>query len=166
MARNKSWDLFFSYNWDVDKKNIEKVGKIHARLKQELNLDIWWDQTHLNQGNWVEKVTNGVENSALFISFMTRDYTESRNCMKELEMANNLGKEIMFFINEDTGNMSHEKILMDIFKDETKLYLGSTKYYTTPDALVNAIKAKLKPKVRIIILIFQRMRIKIIISLL
>ena len=59
MASNKSWDLFFSYNWGKNNINIEKVNQIHNRLKKELNLEIWWDQTHLNQGNWVEKVTNG-----------------------------------------------------------------------------------------------------------
>ena len=51
---------------------------------------------------YAAKVKNGVENSALFISFIIRDYSESPNCMRELEMANNLKKEIMFFINEDT----------------------------------------------------------------
>ena len=151
MANNKSWDLFLSYNWGKDKNTIENVRQIHARLKQELNLYIWWDQTYLYQGNWVEKVTNGVKNSALFISFITRDYSESPNCMRELEMANNLKKEIMLFINEDTENMSHLEIINDIFK-HALFYLGSNMYYKTPDALVLAIKAKLELMVRIIIL--------------
>ena len=150
MASNKSWDLFFSYNWGKNNINIEKVNQIHNRLKKELNLEIWWDQTHLEEGNWVKKITNGVKNSEIFISFITRDYSESQNCMKELEMAYNLKKEIMFFINEDTKNMSHDKISNDIFGDAL-FYLGTNMYYKTPDDLVRAITAKLKSNVRIII---------------
>jgi hypothetical protein len=145
MASNASWHLFFSYNWGKNNINIEKVRQIHDRLKQELSLEIWWDQTHLDEGNWVKKITNGVRNSELFISFITRDYSESENCMKELEMAKNLGKEILFFINEDTKNMSHEKITNDIFKDAV-FFLGTNLYYKTPDDLVKAVKAKLGKK--------------------
>lgn len=140
---NQTWHLFFSYDWSKNNENQEKVRKIHDRIKGELFLKIWLDQNKLTVGNFVEQITEAIQNSKLFICFTTREYWMSHNCMREFAMAQNLNKPIIFFINEGTENMSHQQILSDIFRDAS-FNLGSESYQKTPEELIEAIKFKLR----------------------
>ena len=90
VRRNKNKDLMISYQWDHQKL----VLKIRDYLVEKGNLDIWMDVDEMS-GCMNERMAEGVYNSKLFIMCMSEKYADSRNCKKEYNYADRLGKEII-----------------------------------------------------------------------
>ena len=85
-----SKQLFFSY-CHSDK---EIVHQILDEL-EKLNYKIWIDKD-LIQGNILfADIQNGIEISHVFISFISKKYCESKNCMVEITYAYNQNKKIL-----------------------------------------------------------------------
>jgi len=138
-----SCSLFFSYNWGKDRENVEKLRVIYDKAKREIaNLNIWWDQNELKVDDWKKKVYNGILSSDIVVVFVTRDYCNSENAMKELSFAIKLKKFTMFYVNENVEKMTNEQIIYEVFQD-VAFDLGNQLYFKKPDDLINAIKIKL-----------------------
>ena len=138
-----SCNLFFSYNWGKDKENVEKLRVIYDKAKREIaNLNIWWDQNELKVDDWKKKVYNGICSSDIVVVFVTRDYCKSENAMKELSLAIQYRKFIMFYVNENVEKMTHDQIIKEVFQ-EVAFDLGNQLYFKKPDDLINAINIKL-----------------------
>ena len=136
-------NLFFSYNWGENRKNVDKVRDMYDQVKKEIeNVNIWWDQNELKVDDWKKKIFEGISNSDIFVAFMTSKYCSSENAKKELDLAVGLKKQILFFINENVENMSHQQIIKDIF-NEAAFDLGNKMYFKTKEQLITAIKIKL-----------------------
>ena len=139
---DENCDLFLSYDFGKDNINVEKVRKIYERLKKELNLKIWWDQTDSNDADEISQKYKAISNSSLFVCFVTREYSKNEKCMRDLEIASDSNKRTIFFINENVENMSHKHIISEIF-DDAAFYLGSNAYLKTEEELIASIKSKL-----------------------
>eukprot|EP00732_Lithocolla_globosa_P002322 Lithocolla_globosa_v1_NODE_1492_length_2536_cov_46.306608.p1 type:complete len:791 gc:universal NODE_1492_length_2536_cov_46.306608:57-2429(+) len=71
------YDVFLSHAWDSDREGRnthERVGLVNAQLK-DAGICTWFDQDRM-EGNIVDQMTNGIENSALVIVFVTQAYME------------------------------------------------------------------------------------------
>jgi hypothetical protein len=139
---SKSWDAFFSYSVGPRRLNQEKVVEIRNFLTSELHISSWIDVVEMKSGELSKKVFEGVKGSKLFISFITGEYSDSKNCMNELCLAKKFGKEIIYFINEDTSGMDHAAITKNIIK-EIAFYIGTSQFYTRKEDLLSALRNSL-----------------------
>jgi hypothetical protein len=88
--------VFLTHDWGRDevsgRDNHERVGRINMALKN-LGLTTWFDADRM-QNNIVHQMSAGIEDSALVICFVTRNYLrkvasedDQDNCKLELEFA-------------------------------------------------------------------------------
>ena len=78
--KEKEFDIFLSYNRGI----IEQIEILYQKLT-DLNYKVWMDdhETHA-RGNLMDQLTIGLNNSKCAICFITKRYSESKNCVLEL----------------------------------------------------------------------------------
>ena len=142
MEFQKSWDLYCSYSNSKNRRNQAKVIEIRNYLVSKLNITTWIDVVEMKNGQLAKKVYEGIANSRLFLCFVTGDYSDDKDCTNELCLAKKFGKEIIYFINEDTTGMDHEAITKNIIK-EIAFYLGKSQFYTRKEDLLPEVRNSL-----------------------
>lgn len=142
-----TWDVFISYTWGTRGADGVYVSQKNAReirdsLERELGLRVWMDVTEMRHGPIHQVVTPVIRNTRLFLCMMTREYSNSQNCMSELTLSNEFGIPRFFYINEDVSNLSHKDIVMQLFGDAA-YFLCNSIYYKEKNQLVEAVGIKL-----------------------
>lgn len=72
ILHGKKYDIFISYA----SENIEDVRNIKNKLVEKYKLNVWFDETHIKDGNYVDRIKNGIENSAYFMPIVTKEYVK------------------------------------------------------------------------------------------
>lgn len=93
-------DVFISYSRKYEKRNasIDKLCKI---LKQN-EIDFWIDKNNeIKFGkNFGEEISLGIINSHCFMGIISKEYVDSPDCMKELEIAERNNKTLYLLMIE------------------------------------------------------------------
>ena len=123
---NGLFDIFISYNWD----SKDKVKLLYNTLSNEYNLKVWLDDNQLDNNALYDQLVNGIKNSKIFLCCITKKYSESFNCIREINYASELRKPfivLMFeelLINEigSVGFIITPLLRFNCFNDKTMLY--------------------------------------------
>lgn len=83
MNNSKKFDVFLSYNWSS--KSL--ASSLFQKLTQDFGLKIWMDDLELDNRMLYEQLCDGIINSKCFLCCITKKYTESDNCIKEINFA-------------------------------------------------------------------------------
>ncbi len=130
-------DIFISYQW-ASKPLVEKI---HEKLV-ETEYVVWRDDEQLTGSDLNEQLINGIQNSACIVCFITKKYSESENCKREISYASSLKKPLLivmlenvsikdlgsigFIINPLTRFNFYKEDLKNLFKSECfKSFLNS-----------------------------------------
>lgn len=91
------YEIFLSYCH----KNKEDIDELYEILTNRYKLNIWKDTKSIRMGHdFREEIFYGIENSKLILSCVSKDYIESKNCMREIKIANKLEKKCLFLLLE------------------------------------------------------------------
>jgi hypothetical protein len=74
------YHLFFSYCH----KNKEIVHNIYKKLKQKYKI---WIDINVTNGKLYREMAKGIEESQIFVCFVSKEYCESETCCKEIQFA-------------------------------------------------------------------------------
>eukprot|EP00457_Paulinella_chromatophora_P002269 gb/GEZN01002273.1/.p1 GENE.gb/GEZN01002273.1/~~gb/GEZN01002273.1/.p1 ORF type:complete len:795 (+),score=134.43 gb/GEZN01002273.1/:159-2387(+) len=85
---SKHWDVFWSYNWGVQKEAISMV----ARLKAD-GISVWQDIEQMSGGDELfTSIDTGMRQSSVVVMSVTEAYAKSPNCIKEAYLCAGLNK--------------------------------------------------------------------------
>ncbi len=107
------FDVFFSYPWgnEVDNWPTQQCVKKIVNILREFGLKVWIDIDHRNEMSqgMAKAITDGIDSSALFVCFMTKEYYEKVNIgdtrdYKCLEF---------MYASERKGNQGIKTVLLD-----------------------------------------------------
>jgi hypothetical protein len=91
-------EIFLSYAH----KNKQDVDELYDILTYKYKLSIWKDTHSIRAGyDFREEIYFGIQNCKLVIACISQAYIDSKSCLKELKLANNLDKKCIFVILED-----------------------------------------------------------------
>ena len=91
-------EIFLSYA-HKDKLDVDELYDI---LTYKYKLSIWKDTHSIRVGyDFREEIYFGIQNSKLVLACLSQAYIDSKNCLKELKLANNLDKQCIFVVLED-----------------------------------------------------------------
>jgi hypothetical protein len=82
------YHLFISYCH----KNKQIVHKVAEKLQQKYEI---WIDLNFNNGNLYREIANGIDESQIFVCFVSKEYCESETCCKEIQLAYDSKKIIM-----------------------------------------------------------------------
>ena len=92
MTSNESapeFDLFFSYNH----KSTTQVENLYDRIKRQYSASIWIDYEQLlGNGSLASLLIQGLKASKFVVCFVSKEYSKSANCRRELSMVYYLKK--------------------------------------------------------------------------
>ena len=88
-------DLFISYCWGGENApNQQRVKHLKSTLESSYNFKIWMDISEMSVGHqFLEKIESGIRQAKVVLIVLTEEYLDSRNCKKEIALADGLGKE-------------------------------------------------------------------------
>ena len=92
------YDIFISYQW-ASKPLVEKI---HEKLVVT-EYDVWRDDEQLTGNDLNEQLINGIQNSACIVCFITKKYSESENCKREISYASSLKKQLLIVMLENVS---------------------------------------------------------------
>ena len=106
-ASTFNYDVFISYNWGIKKE----VEEFHKKL-EAVGIKAWRDiNLQANNQNITSQLAKQIKNSRIFLCFLTKAYSDSDMCRKEIVYADKLRKTIIFLMIERmTVNEMHEDI--------------------------------------------------------
>eukprot|EP00808_Paulinella_micropora_P005087 g5217.t1 len=85
---DQHWDVFWSYNWGVQKEAIALVAKLKAA-----GLTVWQDIEQMSGGDELfMSIDRGMRQSSLVVLNVTEAYAKSPNCIKEAYLCAGLSK--------------------------------------------------------------------------
>ena len=96
-ANTPNFDVFLSYNW----KAKSYVRKLYAYLTNVHKLKVWIDDEQLFNNFLFEQLGTAIVDSKCLVCCITKEYTESDNCQRELSYASALKKPIIVLMIEN-----------------------------------------------------------------
>ena len=122
---NEKYDLFISYEWG----SKTEVAQFHSKLEEkDKSLRVWRDPLlECNDKSLYHQLGQKIRRSCVFLFMLTRAYTKSDMCKRELVYAAKLGKAIFCFM--------LEKLTPDEIGDEIGFIMGNCvykQYYKDP----------------------------------
>jgi tetratricopeptide (TPR) repeat protein len=97
LTPNSSFDIFISYNWEIK----DQVKLLYHKLTNNLGFKVWLDDKQLDSSILYEQLVNGIKKSALFLCCVTKKYTQSDNCIREITFASDSKKPIVVLMFQD-----------------------------------------------------------------
>jgi hypothetical protein len=91
----KNFDIFLSYNW-ASKNLAVSLFKI---LTQTYSLKVWMDDLELDSRMLYQQLCDGINNSKCFLCLVTKKYSESDNCIREINFATISKSKLIVFVN-------------------------------------------------------------------
>jgi hypothetical protein len=124
-ASNDKYDLFISYEWG----SKSEVEHFHSKLEEkDKSLRVWRDsRLEPNNESLYLQLGEAIRRSCVFLFMLTRAYTKSDMCRRELVYAAKLGKIVFCFM--------LEKLTQDEIGDEIGFIMGNCvykQYYKNP----------------------------------
>jgi len=95
-TERNEFDIFLSYNHDVK----DKVRNLYNKLTIDLNFKVWIDYNQLDNNMLYDQLTEGIKKSTVFLCCVTKKYTESVNCIRELNFASESKKTMIVLMFE------------------------------------------------------------------
>lgn len=90
-------EIFLSYSH----KNKDDINELYDILTKKYKLSLWKDTQSIRTGDdFREEIHHGILNAKIFLSCLSKDYIESKNCIKELKLANSLEKKCLLLVLE------------------------------------------------------------------
>ena len=131
--------LFISYC----SKNKQIVLSIADEL-QKLKYDVWIDRDLVPGIHLYTEIANGLNNSHIFICFISKDYCKSACCLKELSLAHDLRKRILpIMLERDVCNgvdlLVSNVNRFEAFKKDDKLEPWSQSNFEKLNKLINQV---------------------------
>ena len=122
---NEKYDLFISYEWD----SKTEVAQFHSNLEEkDKSLRVWRDsRLKSNNESLYHQLGQQISRSVVFLFMLTRAYTKSDMCKRELVYAAKLGKIVFCFM--------LEKLTQDEIGHEIGFIMGNCvykQYYKDP----------------------------------
>jgi hypothetical protein len=122
---NEKYDLFISYEWG----SKSEVEQFHKKLEEnDKSLRVWRDPLlESNNKSIYLQLGEKINRSCVFLFMLTRAYTKSDMCKRELVYAAKLGKIVFCFM--------LEKLTQDEIGHEIGFIMGNcvyTQYYKDP----------------------------------
>ncbi len=90
------FDIFLSYNWD----SKDLVKSLYQKLTEELNYSVWLDDNQLDSRSLFEQLCEGIKLSKCVLCVVTKKYTESDNCVREINFASSCRKPLVVIMLE------------------------------------------------------------------
>ena len=99
-------DLFISYNWGIKKQ----VDVLHANLKSKCGYKVWRDETNMKNTTDLDSVlADAIQKSKVFLFCLTEAYSNSINCLNELNYAFKICRKPIVFLMIDKLNLKKLK---------------------------------------------------------
>ena len=94
------FDIFISYSWGLKIQDQfqtqEKVKILKKYLEDTYSYRIWMDVDYIKAGHQLQvAIAKALRASKCVIVVLTKEYTYSKNCLKEISLADALGKPII-----------------------------------------------------------------------
>ncbi|CAF1081586.1 unnamed protein product [Rotaria sordida] len=141
-SESESLHIMLSYQWNSQ----ELVKKVANKLKEN-DIPIWFDIAGDMKGNINSAMANGVEGSAMIISFNTLAYSKSVNCQKEFTYAMQLEKNIVPVLLENEKNFQDTWLGNAIASVDKVNMENESLFDSSFDVLLQRIKKALEEKV-------------------
>ncbi|CAF3740913.1 unnamed protein product [Rotaria sp. Silwood1] len=142
LSESESLHIMLSYQWNSQ----ELVKKVANKLKQN-NIPIWFDIAGDMKGNINSAMANGVEGSAMIISFNTLAYSKSVNCQKEFTYAMQLEKNLVPVLLENEKNFQDTWLGNAIASLDKVNMENESLFDSSFDVILQRIKKALEEKV-------------------
>jgi serine/threonine protein kinase len=97
LLSGQTYDIFFSYRW-----THQKVGLHVVKLLQAYGYRVWIDKNCMSR-DMRTSVIEGVQNSSVFLCFLSKSYQDSSACMFELEEAKKKSKPIVVVVVDENS---------------------------------------------------------------
>lgn len=91
------YDLFLSYQWNI-KENVQSLHDYLSSLNYTVIMD---DHTFSANSDLSIQITQAVKNSRAVICCITKAYDTSKNCRREISLANDYNKPLIVLMFED-----------------------------------------------------------------
>ena len=139
------FDIFLSYNWDI--KDI--VQSFYQKLTEDFNFKVWIDDEQLSNQDLFQGIADGIKKSKVFVSFLTKKYSESTNCNREFTWALTLKKPMVVLMIErvdiadlgQVGFLANPLTRFNIYNDINNFKNGKSKEFSSA---INAITSQVK----------------------
>ena len=147
MNLNEKFDLFLSYNWGIK----ENVRQLYQKFTTNHNLKVWIDDEQLDNAGLYEQICEGIKNSKCFVCCITKKYTESANCQREISYATNINKPLIVLMFEDlaiadisgsVGFIITPLLRFNLFNDMHTIPYGD--WGSNMNSAIKAIESKVK----------------------
>jgi len=133
----QKYDMFLTHEWSKDKSNHVRVSRLNEKLKRE-NFSTWFDEDRM-EGNIVDAMCNGIDNSKIVLIFVTQRYIDKVGCCQTDNNPNpnpddNCKREFEYAHRKKTSKLMISILMEEEAKDTSKwsgpvgMNLGSHKY--------------------------------------
>lgn len=146
---SSDYDVFISYQWDIK----EHVRELYKVLTTRYNIKVWMDEYEMGSSRLASELASAISKSKVFLCCITQRYSESRNCIHEINWAYNRHKKFVVLM--------FERLMMDDIPDVGFLIDPLVRYnvYKNPeifenwsgpqfDSIVGAINDAIEPNRR------------------
>ena len=100
------YNVFISYNWGIKKQ----VDVLHANLKSKCGFKVWRDETNMkNTTDLDSELADAIQKSKVFLFCLTEAYSNSINCLNELNYAFKICRKPIVFLMIDKLNLKKLK---------------------------------------------------------
>ena len=147
---SKEFDLFFSYNHEA---SADKATELFAHLKTHYNnsIKIWLDRNELNANDTLAaQLMRGLTNSKCVVCFISKQYSFSKNCLRELSYATNSSFSIILMF-DHYNQISHEAQFLianlariNFYRNQETTNMWSGESY---DLLIRSIDKHISPQI-------------------
>ena len=109
------FDIFISYTSKSPASNLIQIKKLHKRLTEDYNFKVWLDiLEQMKIENASKSIAEGIRDSKLIISCVTRLYSQSTIQQSELELAKEMNKPVIAIMLEELKLMDVPEIFTHI----------------------------------------------------
>lgn len=96
MSSDENFDVFISYNWQVK----DSVKRLYNKLKNEYKYKVWIDDAQLDSRPLFDQLAQAISKSKVIVCCITKKYTESVNCIREITFASETKKPLVVLMFE------------------------------------------------------------------
>lgn len=133
-SKSKLNDIFISYHSDSNQSILNLLEK----LVNNENFNVWIDKKCLDHNSKIDshkQSSEGILNSKIFVCFITKKYSNSTKCKKEISYAKSLNKNIIALMMEkypeaeldklgDVGSIIKNCPRIKCYKDKDYIWVG------------------------------------------
>ena len=148
MSSNENiFDIFLSYNWD----SKDVVKKLYKKFVHEHEFKVWIDDSELHNEMLYSQIAEGIRHAKCFVCCITKKYTESLDCQRELNYASDLKKPIIVLmfenlkidtINGSVGFIISPLLRCNLYNEMDRIKQGNWKN-PNMDSVIKTIESKI-----------------------